>query len=69
MAYRITFQHGKRIVCEKAWPCELQGAIAHAKAQLPIQHSQHGATSVSVTCERTKEVMFSFTQQPEGVGT
>lgn len=60
MAYKITFWHHKSAVYAKAWPCGLEAATTYAKAQLPIQRTQHGATSVSVTCERTREVVFSF---------
>ncbi|GJE09118.1 MULTISPECIES: hypothetical protein [Methylobacterium] len=65
MAYKITFRRGKRISSSKLWPCDLEAAVAHAKAQLPIQREQTGATSVSVSCERTGDVMFTFTEQPE----
>jgi hypothetical protein len=65
MAYKITFRRGKRISSSKLWPCDLEAAVAHAKAQLPIQREQTGATSVNVSCERTGDVMFTFTEQPE----
>jgi hypothetical protein len=65
MAYKITFWHRKRPVYAKAWPCDLEAATKYAKAQLPIQHTQHRASSVSVTCERTGEVVFSLAEQPE----
>ncbi|SDN06392.1 hypothetical protein SAMN05216360_105246 [Methylobacterium phyllostachyos] len=67
MAYRISFQKGKRVSFTKLWPCDLEAAIAHAKAQLPVQRAQSGATSVSVVCERTGEVVYTFTEQPEAV--
>ncbi|MGH1570789.1 hypothetical protein ACRAWG_09160 [Methylobacterium sp. P31] len=67
MAYKITYRKGKRAISAKLWPCELEAAIAHAKAQLPVQHAQNGATSVSVSCERTGEVVFTFAEQPEAV--
>ena len=65
MAYKITFLKGKRVSSSKLWPCDLEAAVAHAKAQLPIQRGQTGATSVSVSCERTGNVVFTFTEQPE----
>ena len=65
MAYKITFLKGKRVSSSKLWPCDLEAAVAHAKAQLPIQRGQIGATSVSVSCERTGNVVFTFTEQPE----
>ncbi|MCJ2054436.1 hypothetical protein [Methylobacterium sp. J-070] len=65
MAYKITFRKGKRVSGSKLWPCDLEAAIAHAKAQLPIQRGQTGATSVSVSCERTGDVVFTFAEQPE----
>ena len=65
MAYKIAFWRGKREVYAKAWPCDLEAATTHAKAQLPIQHMKRGAKSVSVICERTGEVVFSLTEQPE----
>jgi hypothetical protein len=64
MGYKITFHDGKRVVCAKAWPCDLAAATAHAKAQLPVKHAQHGATSVTVTCERTGEVLVRFEDEP-----
>jgi|GEM_PF-1459297 len=67
MAYRISFQKGKRVSFTKLWPCDLEAAIAHAKAQLPVQRAQTGATSVNVVCERTGEVVFTFVEQPESV--
>jgi hypothetical protein len=65
MAYKIIFRKGRRVSASKLWPCDLETAIAHAKAQLPIQREQTGATSVSVSCERTGDVMFTVTEQPE----
>ncbi|MBE7203578.1 MAG: hypothetical protein INR70_38080 [Parafilimonas terrae] len=65
MAYKITFRKGKRVSSTKLWPCDLEAAVAHAKAQLPIQRGQNGATSVSVSCERTGDVMFTFAEQAE----
>lgn len=65
MAYKITFRKGKRESFTKLWPCDLEAATAYALAQLPIQHREKGATSVSVICERTGDVMFSSTEQPE----
>ena len=65
MAYKITFRKGKRISSSKLWPCDLEAAVAHAKAQLPIQRRQTGATTVSVSCERTGDVVFTFTEQLE----
>jgi hypothetical protein len=59
MAYKITFRKGKRVSATKLWPCDLEAAIAHARAQLPLQRDQSGATSVSVTCERTGDVVFT----------
>jgi hypothetical protein len=67
MAYKITFRKGKRVSATKLWPCDLEAAVAHAKAQLPLQREQNGATSVSVSCERTGDVMFTYTEQPEAV--
>ncbi|MCJ2136363.1 hypothetical protein MKK69_20305 [Methylobacterium sp. J-026] len=68
MAYKITFRKGKRISATKLWPCDLEAAIAHARAQLPHQQALSGVTSVSVTCERTGEVVFTLTErQPETV--
>ncbi|MEG9525694.1 hypothetical protein [Methylobacterium tardum] len=68
MAYKITFRKGKRVSATKLWPCDLEAAIAHARAQLPLQRDQSGATSVSVTCERTGDVVFTCTEQPESLG-
>jgi hypothetical protein len=65
MAYRISFQRGKRVSFTKLWPCDLEAAVAHAKAQLPVQRVQNGATSVRVFCERTGEVVFTFSEEPE----
>ncbi|WP_244513856.1 hypothetical protein [Methylobacterium sp. UNC378MF] len=65
MAYKITFRRGKRESFTKLWPCDLEAATAYALAQLPIQKRENGATSVSVICERTGEVVFSSTEQPE----
>ena len=65
MAYRISFRKGKRISFTKLWPCDLEAAIAHAKAHLPAQRAQTGATAVSVICERTGEVVFTFAEEPE----
>lgn len=67
MAYKISFQKGKRVSFTKLWPCDLEAAIAHAKAQLPLQRAQNGATSVNVVCERTGEVVYTFVEQPEAV--
>jgi hypothetical protein len=67
MAYKITFRKGKRVSAFKLWPCDLEAAIAHAKAQLPTHREQTGATSVSVSCERTGDVVFTYTEQPEAV--
>ncbi|MWV25347.1 hypothetical protein FVE89_25920 [Methylobacterium sp. 2A] len=64
-AYRISFRKGKRVSFTKLWPCDLEAAIAHAKAQLPVQQAQNGATSVNVVCERTGAVVFTFTEEPE----
>ncbi|WP_342108936.1 hypothetical protein [Methylobacterium sp. SI9] len=65
MAYRISFQKGKRVSFTKLWPCDLEAAVSHAKAQLPAQRAQNGATSVRVICERTGEVVFTFSEEPE----
>lgn len=65
MAYKITFRKGKRVSSSKLWPCDLEAAVAHAREQLAIQRRQTGATSVSVSCERTGDVMFTFREQPE----
>jgi hypothetical protein len=65
MAYRITFRRGKRTSSTRLWPCDLEAATVYALAQLPIQNRQNGATSVSVTCERTGEIVFTSTEQPE----
>ncbi len=65
MAYKITFRRGKRESFTKLWPCDLEAATAYALAQLPVQNRENGATSVSVVCERTGEVVFSSTEQPE----
>lgn len=65
MAYKIIFRKGKRVSSTKLWPCDLEAAIAHAKAQLALQRDQTGATSVSVSCERTGDVVFTYKEQPE----
>lgn len=65
MAYKITFWHRKCAVYEKSWPREYEAATAYAKAQLSTQQRQYGATSVSVSCERTKKVLFSLTEGSE----
>jgi hypothetical protein len=69
MAYRISFWKGKRISFTKLWPCDLEAAVAHAKAQLPVQRAHSGATSVSVLCERTGEVVFTFAEEPESAAS
>ncbi|MCJ2071291.1 hypothetical protein MKK75_21265 [Methylobacterium sp. J-030] len=65
MAYKILFQKGKRISFTKLWPCDLEAAVAHAKAQLPVQRALNGATAVRVLCERTGEVVFTYAEEPE----
>lgn len=65
MAYLISFRAGKRVVSTRLWPCALEAAAAHVKAQLPTQHEQTGATSATVTCERTGKVVFSYAEQSE----
>jgi len=64
MGYKVTFFRDKKAVYTKALPCDLKAATAHAKAHLPMQSSEHRATSVTVTCERTGEVMFTLADQP-----
>jgi hypothetical protein len=60
LAYKIEFLKDQRVVAKKLWPCSLEAATAHALAQYPRQHLRNGATSVSVTCERTGMVVFAF---------
>ena len=65
MAYKITFWDGQKEVSSKLWPCGLEAAENYAKVQLSSQRAQNRAKSVSVTCERTKQVVFTFVAQTE----
>jgi hypothetical protein len=60
MAYRISFLKRSKVIGAKLWPCSLEAAAAHALAQFSQQHLKHGVTSVTVTNERTGNVVFEF---------
>lgn len=60
MAFKITYWKGSAAIGTSPWPGSLPTAQAHARSHFLIQKGQNGATSVTVTDERTGQVVYRY---------